>query len=101
MLDQVTHATFAAVLGSVFRLETASGEVCEATLIEATTLRASRPGAAGPAREPFSLLFRVPRAASLPQRIYALEHPELGRLEMFLAPVGREAAGLILEAVFN
>jgi hypothetical protein len=37
----------------------------------------------------------------LPQRIYALEHPRLGRLEIFLVPIGREDGHLLLEAIFN
>ena len=100
MLDQVTHATFAAVLGSAFRLETTPGQVVSATLFEARELVDNRPASAA-VRQPFSLLFRLPPGVRLPQRIYALEHDQLGRLDIFLVPVRQEAEGLVLEAIFN
>ncbi len=38
----------------------------------------------------------------LQQRIHALEHPQLGRLELFLVPVGPGPDGVPrYEAVFN
>lgn len=55
----------------------------------------------GPRGGGFSLLFRAATAAGLPQGTYPLAHPRLGRVDVFLVPVGREAGGLILEAVFN
>lgn len=39
-------------------------------------------------RAPFSLRFRGPDSPTLPQRIYRLEHAELGALELFLVPIG-------------
>ena len=34
------------------------------------------------------LLFRGPSLPILPQRIYPLEHAALGRLELFIVPIG-------------
>jgi hypothetical protein len=49
----------------------------------------------------FSLLFRGPRQPLLPQRIYPVEHDRLGRFDLFIVPVKRDAQGLYYEAVFN
>ena len=38
---------------------------------------------------------------ALPQRIYRLEHAELGGLDLFLVPIGRDASGITYEAVFT
>lgn len=51
-------------------------------------------------RQPFSLLFRGPPEGVLPQGVYPLEHPELGRLEIFLVPISRTDDGVRYEAVF-
>ena len=62
------------------------------------------PAAAGQpprSREPFSLLFRGPLDVVLPQRIYPLEHPDMGRFELFLVPIGPDAEGMRYEAVFS
>ena len=50
---------------------------------------------------PFSVVFRGPGEPLLSQRIYRIEHPALGPLDLFLVPVGREPDGLRYEAVFT
>ena len=55
----------------------------------------------GMVRQPFSLLFRSPSRIALPQRIYRLNNTTMGALDVFLTPVGRDASGVIYEAVFN
>lgn len=98
MLNEVTQAEFAECIGDSFQLEIAPGQIVSATLGEATLLRHTQ---GTERRAPFSLLFQVPSAGALLQRIYALEHARLGRLEIFLVPIGRENGQLVLEAVFN
>jgi hypothetical protein len=51
--------------------------------------------------EPFSLVLRGPREPALPQATYALRHPRLGTIELFLVPIGQDAQGLRYEALFN
>jgi hypothetical protein len=52
--------------------------------------------------ERFSLLFRGPPEGELPERPAQFEHRELGRFELFVAPIlAREADGQYYEAVFN
>jgi hypothetical protein len=47
----------------------------------------NRGGQAGGSREQFSLIFNGGPSPPLPQGIRALEHPGVGRLELFLVPI--------------
>jgi hypothetical protein len=100
MLNRLTVAMFAEQIGKTFRLEPADGPVLDLVLVEARNL-SPRPGDPGPRRDPFSLLFLGPKAPVLPQRIYALENEAIGRLEIFLVPIGADADGVKYEAIFN
>ncbi len=54
-----------------------------------------------PGRRPFSLLFCNPDTSHyLLQRIYRLEHAQMGALELFLVPVGPDGSGMRYEAIF-
>jgi hypothetical protein len=55
----------------------------------------------GMTRQPFSLIFRSGVQNVLPQRIYQLKNAASGMQDVFLAPIGRDASGVIYEAVFN
>ncbi|HEX2325126.1 MAG TPA: hypothetical protein VHQ00_06980 [Chloroflexota bacterium] len=102
MLETFTRETFAPHLGETFRLGLDGGSDLELTLIETTDL--SQPGASqapGAPRAPFSVVFRGPREALLPQRIYRLRHDRLGAFEVFLVPIGPDAVGMRFEAVFS
>jgi hypothetical protein len=61
-------------------------------LVEVTEL----PGEPGP-RVPFSLVFEGGPSPPLPQRIYSVEHPEIGALDIFLVPIAADR----YEAVFT
>nr|DAF83386.1 MAG TPA: hypothetical protein [Caudoviricetes sp.] len=49
----------------------------------------------------FALTFRGPQAAPLPQAIYPLVHPKLGRQDIFIVPIARQDDGMRYEAVFT
>jgi hypothetical protein len=51
-------------------------------------------------REPFCLEFTGTPGTVLEQRIYALAHPQMGLLEIFIVPVGVAPEGTCYEAVF-
>ncbi len=55
----------------------------------------------GMLRAPFALVFRSESQVVLPQKIYRLNNSALGKLDIFLVPVGREVSGVVYEAVFN
>ncbi|HAM70326.1 MAG TPA: hypothetical protein DCM86_01625 [Verrucomicrobiales bacterium] len=99
-LDAVTPGTFHGLVGSGFRLESPERGALTATLMEVREL--GRPGGAGPSsRAPFGLTFHLPGSGFLPQQTYALRHPELGRLDLFLVPVRQQGNDLTLEAIFG
>lgn len=55
----------------------------------------------GMAREPFSLIFFSDTQTVLPQQMYALTHPAMGQVEVFLVPVGRDPTGVRYQAIYN
>jgi hypothetical protein len=91
----LTAEDFRPHLGTRFRL---AGGPVGFELIEVTNL--SRTGSGG-VRAPFSLVFRAPSEALLPQGIQKLEHDEFGVVELFLVPLGPDEAGMRYEAVFT
>ena len=102
VLEPLDLTTFAERVGDVFRLAVDEKTTVDARLIEATpSSAASTSPPPNGWRVPFSLVFRGPGGPPLPQRIYRLEHPELGALDVFLVPIGPDAGGMCYEAVFN
>jgi hypothetical protein len=53
----------------------------------------SETGSSGSSRSQFSLAFRGGPTPPLPQGIHGLEHQGLGRLDVFLVPLGPDAEG--------
>ncbi|MEO8054403.1 MAG: hypothetical protein ABI768_04580 [Acidobacteriota bacterium] len=98
MLENLKIGDFSGRVGDGFRVGE-QGSAVEMTLIEVADL--ARPDAPGPRRSPFSLVFRGPMQPVLRQSTYALEHAALGRLEIFIVPIGPDASGMRYEAVFN
>ena len=99
-LNTASLADFSPWVNSEFRVATESGQMMALELVEATPLTASpnRPG-----RQPFSLIFRGPKNRPLDQRIHDLEHDRLGRLGLFLVPIGpgADGNGPYYQAIFN
>jgi hypothetical protein len=95
VLENLTVDSFSGRVGDRFELAT-DGGTHELTLDECTRL-----GGAAIEREPFSLVFLGPRDPLLPQQIYALSHPDLGTLELFLVPIAQDENGTRYEAIFT
>jgi hypothetical protein len=98
-LKTVTHAEFEECLDQAFRLH-----VDEARCIDLKLTRVDPRGPVEPEsglRRPFSLIFEAHADAPLPQRTYQVEHAVMGRLDLFLVPIGREGGCVLYEAVFN
>ena len=49
----------------------------------------------------FSLFLRGPSDLKLAQGLVTLTHPTHGELQLFMTPIGRDAAGYRYEIVFN
>lgn len=98
-LEHLTCGDFSTRLNEVFRLTAEDGREIDLELIEATPLGEDRRDPAS--SRSFSLVFRGPAGLYLPQRIYPLENAEMGRLEIFLAPIFPDQTGARFEAVFS
>jgi hypothetical protein len=71
-------------------------------LVKASTFFARRESAEGAGNERFSLLFCGPATSPLKQNTYWFEHAQMGRLSIFVVPVGRpNGTHCHYEAVFD
>ena len=95
-LQHLAAADFVPLLHERFRVDPDDRSPFEVELIEV-----SETGTPGSARAQFSLTFRGGPNRPLPQRIYGLEHEQMGRLGLFLVPLGPDAVGQRYEAVFT
>lgn len=94
-LKILTSGTFAPHRGEGFELELPDGRL-PLTLAEVQDLgHGVREGGA------FSLLFLGEAGGFLPQAIYPLDHPQMGRIELFLVPLGPRPDGNAYEAIFT
>lgn len=89
---------FAAAAGEGFDLSLGESGLA-LTLVEAIPLPVNP--FPGMLRAPFSLTFRSTSPVVLPQRLYRLQNPGLGAIDMFLVPVGRDAQGVFYQAVYT
>jgi len=98
MLESLDMTSFSGRVGELFRIAIDDATTLTTRLIEVTPAGTAE---RGPRRTPFSLVFRSPPGAPLPQRIYRLHHDELGALDLFLVPIGPDDNGMLYEAVFS
>jgi len=96
---QSTAADFAPFVGTTFRVRPGKGKLVDLTLAAVEKSRATSGDRPKGMREPFSLLFRGPKAI-LQQRTYTVEHARFGTLQLFLVPVEMPKLGHY-EAVFG
>jgi hypothetical protein len=99
VLDRLTVEDFAPCVGERFELFVGESSVA-AELAWARSV-GERPAPESGRRWTFSIAFRTAFEVRLPQRIYGLVHPRLGRLDLFLVPIRPDGAGNLYEAVFN
>jgi hypothetical protein len=92
--------TFQNLVGEGFRLLVPGEAGLDLRLSEVTPLSAATSPPGSP-RTPFSLLFHGPLTPWVRQATHHLEHAGLGSLDLFLVPLGPDAAGMRYEAVFT
>ena len=97
MMDpsQYRVETFTPHIGSAFKVTMQAGASLGLELVEV------QPGPTSPKVMQFSIFFRGPREPALSQRMYHLQHPRLGEMDLFLVPVAQEPQGMMYQAVFN
>jgi hypothetical protein len=99
VLDKLTVSDFEPHIEAPFPTELSGEGLVELRLIAA---RALGEPIGRSSRAPFSLIFLGPDRPMLEQRIHPIGHPTLGRLDVFLVPVGpaKDRSGLRYEAIF-
>ena len=102
MLETFTVHTFRPHLNDTFHVFPDAATDIPMTLITVTALgEGGTDTEPAQGRHPFSLVFRSAPGVPLPQRIYTLEHAELGRFELFLVPIAADREGVRYEAIFT
>ena len=92
--EQFEREKFAAAIGSTF--VTSGGDVtAELVLAKVGDLHET------PGRQGFSIEFLAPENCSVAQGLYDLEHADLGKMQLFLVPVGMRKGQLQLQSIFN
>ena len=100
MLDKLTSQDFERYLHDPFCIFSESSLLLEVELVSVTEL--GEPPQEEDKRHAFSLVFRSPLGDSyLPQQIYTLEHQALGKMDLFLVPIGPDPVGMCYEVIFN
>lgn len=90
--------SFAGQVRATFSLSIGDSSL-DLTLVDAR--RAPPRSIAGLRTEPFSLYFKCGNPVVLPQKLYPFSNSALGKMEIFIVPIGREKDGVVYEAVFN
>jgi hypothetical protein len=99
MLDTLHKDNFVAYLNHSFQIRLDGIDPIDLELVNVNVLgQANGPGE----RQPFSLHFLGPVSPQyLLQHTYALEHPKMGVLELFIVPLGPEAGRMRYEAIIT
>ena len=99
MIKQLTSRDFTAHLNTNFNIHYGGEAPLPVVLIEVKELGGVLPGSTQP---PFSLVFESHGADQyLIQKIYLLEHPVLGAVEMFIVPLGPQGDRMIYEIIVS
>lgn len=93
-----TMERFEPLLGQAFEIGDGTGTL-RVTLVEVTNLREAQ--GAGMRSRQFSLVWRGPPGARLPQKIYTMTHPQIGAVDLFLVTIRTDDEGTRYEAVFT
>ena len=96
MLENTTHKTFESLIGETLSLKT--GDMNFQADIESVNLFEQNPGQE---RQSFSVILQAHDAHNHGQKVYQLSHPALGKLDLFLVPIGPGEKGMRYEIIFN
>ncbi|EIC29892.1 DUF6916 family protein [Methylomicrobium album] len=97
MLEALTKENWEACLNEDFQVQIDDRNAVDMKLVSVSGFGRSLNGR----REAYSLLFQGPGQPVLVQRIYRVQQPQLGSMDIFLVPVGKDAGGIQYEAVFT
>ena len=95
---ELSLAYFSPLQGRHFIVQREQGAPVDTRLLEVRRL----PDLPQQQRQAFSLLFKGPVSPQLPQHLYRMRCTGMAEtLDIFLVPVGADAAGTLYEAVFG
>jgi hypothetical protein len=95
MTEQLTLEDFSKNLNTKFKVYRSDEEIFEAELIKVFDLRNDE------ILNTFAVEFLFPPDFGIEQRIFKMEHPALGTMELFIVPHGKNETGIRYEAIFN
>lgn len=98
MSDPYELEAYESCVGDAFRLEFADHPPIDLTLAEAAPSPWQREEGGKVA---FRLEFTGPAEPLLDQRTYRMQHGELGTIEIFIVPIGRDEKATTYEAIFT
>ena len=98
MLEKLNAAKFSALLNKKFKIyfDPSSPSIVE--LIEVIEKKSDSEEVL---RQPFSIIFSGQKDIVWPQGTYTIDHHSLGKMDIFLVPIGPNDHGMRYEAVFN
>lgn len=102
-IQELTYELFAGLEKTKFEVLLDEHNRIELELAEVLVLRHSSADSAtsGTNPESFSLTFRGPGDRLLRQQTHVFEHEKIGRFDLFIVPLGREAGAIQYQAIFN
>lgn len=95
MSEQLNIEDFSKHLNTKFKIYRTDEEAFEAELVGVYELRHDH------ILHTFAVEFQLPLEFGVEQRIFKIEHAELGTMELFLVPVWKKSEGYRYEAIFN
>ena len=98
-MQTLSYEAFAGHLRETFSLSVGEATM-DITLVQAERKR-PRVVAAGIRADPFNLYFKSQSQVILPQMLYPMSNAGMGKLNIFIVPIGRDKDGVLYEAVFN
>ena len=96
MLEHLSAEDFLKHLNTKFQIYNSDDKVFEAELVEVFELKPNVPNL-----ESFSLMFLIPLEFGFEQRVFKIEHPEMGTMELFIVPIRQVESAIRYEAIFN
>ena len=97
-LNTLTTTNFKSLINSEFTTTATEAGAQIFELLEVTNIGAAPEN---DQRQAFSLLFRGANTQTPQQGMFELEHSQLGKLAVFLVPIGPDQRGMCYEAVFT
>ena len=97
MLARLKSSDFIPYFNGKFHLFLNEVDFIEVELIEISNYPNQNPETG----RPFNLIFRLPKGLFIPQETYTFKHSQIGKLDLFIVPIGPDEKGQLYQVVFN